>query len=119
MAGDAPVLNPLMVPPNIAVGDNTEIYCTIKRGSEPLRFKWLHNGVLVESHPKYKVMSTKTNSLFSIGKIQATDIGNFTCVAENDFGTDSKTENVYMEGKSKIKGYSCLCYFLGLRSQFL
>ena len=58
--------------------------------------------MLVDSHLKYKVTSTKTNSLFSIGEIQASDIGNFTCVAENDFGMDSKTENVYMEGKDKL-----------------
>lgn len=96
---EAPVLNPLLVPPNIAIGDNAEIYCTIKRGSPPIEFKWLRNGKDVQAYSKYKISSTKTSSHFSIGKIQASDIGNFTCVARNAFGEDSKTENVFMEGE--------------------
>lgn len=98
LANDSPVLNPLTVPPNIAIGDNTEIFCTIKRGSPPIEFQWLHNGQLVQSHSKYKILTTKTSSHFSIGEIQASDIGNFTCVAKNAYGMDSKTENVFMEG---------------------
>lgn len=99
LARDAPVLNSLLVPTNIAIGDNTEILCTIKRGTLPFDFRWLHNGKDVEKHPKYKTSSTQTSSHIIIGAIQASDIGNFTCVARNSFGEDSKTENVYMEGK--------------------
>lgn len=97
-ANDSPVLNPLFVPPNIAIGDITEISCTIKKGSMPIDFKWLHNGKDIQSHSKYKVTSIKTSSHFYIGEIQASDIGNFTCIASNAFGTDSKTESVFMEG---------------------
>lgn len=96
--GDAPVLNPLSVPPNISIGDITEIYCSIKRGSLPVTFKWLHNGKEVHAHSKYKITTSEINSHFFLGKIQASDIGNFTCIASNTFGTDSKTENVFMEG---------------------
>lgn len=99
LASDSPVLNPLFVPPNIAIGDITEIVCTIKKGTMPIEFKWLHNGKDVQAHSKYKVTSSKTSSHFYIGEIQASDIGNFTCIASNAFGADSKTENVFMEGK--------------------
>lgn len=93
------MLNPLLVPPNIAIGDITEISCTVKRGGQPITFKWLHNGKDIPGNSKYKIINLKTSSHFSIGEIQAVDIGNFTCVAHNAFGTDSKTENVFMEGK--------------------
>lgn len=98
-ANEPPVLNPLLIPPNIAIGDITEISCTVKRGSQPITFKWLHNGKDIRANTKYKTMNSKTSSHFSIGEIQAEDIGNFTCVAHNAFGTDSKTEIVFMEGK--------------------
>lgn len=103
LAGDPPILNPLIVPPNIAIGDNTEIFCSIKRGSPPFHFRWLHNGKEIQpSHLKYRVSSSKTSSHFHIGEIQAEDIGNFTCVVYNESGEDSKTEVVSMEGE----GYS-------------
>lgn len=98
-AGDPPLLNPLFVPPNIAIGDITEIVCTIKRGSQPIDFKWLHNGREIREHARYKVTTIKTSSHFYIGEIQGSDIGNFTCVANNAFGADSKTESVSMEGE--------------------
>lgn len=97
-ASDAPVLNPLLVPPNISIGDITAITCTIKRGSRPVNFKWLHNGQEVRMHSKYKITSSDATSQFFIGEIQASDIGNFTCIASNAYGTDSKTESVFMEG---------------------
>lgn len=64
-----------------------------------MEFKWLHSNKEIQSHAKYKITTFKTSSRFYIGEIQASDIGNFTCVASNAFGADSKTENVFMEGK--------------------
>lgn len=91
-------MKPLLVPANIEVGDITEIFCAIKRGNAPIEFKWLHNGKEIKSHTKYKITTSETSSHFLIGKMQALDIGNFTCIASNAFGMDSKTETVIVEG---------------------
>lgn len=99
LSTDAPILNSLYVPRNIAVGDMTEINCSIKRGTLPVQFKWFHNGKEIQSHSKYKITSSEVGSHFFIGKIQATDIGNFTCTASNAFGSDSATGSVTMEGE--------------------
>ncbi|XP_035214091.1 Down syndrome cell adhesion molecule-like protein Dscam2 [Stegodyphus dumicola] len=100
-AQEAPVLNPLQIPPNLSIGDNTELLCTLKRGSSPLIFSWLYNGINITSRKKYKVTTTETSSLLSIGKIQASDIGNYTCVASNRLGEDSGTVRVVIEGELK------------------
>lgn len=97
-AEDSPVLNPLVIPPSLALGDITELYCTVKRGTLPIDFKWMHNGKEVNSHHKYKISNSKTNTYFSIGEIQAFDIGNYTCIASNAYGQDSKTGSVIIEG---------------------
>lgn len=101
-AADTPILNPLSIPPNIAIGDLTEISCSIKRGSLPVKFKWMHNGLDIHSHSKYKISSSAASSQFFIGEIEASDIGNFTCIASNAYGSDSKTEVVFMEGEKKM-----------------
>ncbi|XP_035214084.1 titin-like [Stegodyphus dumicola] len=94
-----PVLNPMFVPPNLALGDITEMFCIIKRGSFPVTFKWYHNGVNLNGKQKYKIINSESSSHLSIGKIQASDIGNYTCVVTNRFGKDSGTVNVIIEGK--------------------
>lgn len=101
-ANDAPVLNTLFIPRNLAIGDITEIICTIKRGTLPVEFTWMHNGQEINSHPKYKITNSNRNSIFLIGAIQASDIGNFTCIVKNAYGSDSKTESLLMDGKIKI-----------------
>lgn len=111
-ANEAPILKPLLVPTNIEVGDVTEIYCIIKRGSPPMTFKWLHNGKEVNSHSKYKIITTGTTSHFYIGEIEPSDIGNFSCIAMNAFGTDTKMETVSMEGEFELKGKRYLCEVL-------
>ncbi|GBM66129.1 Down syndrome cell adhesion molecule [Araneus ventricosus] len=95
---DAPVLNPLLIPPNLALGDITEIACSIKRGSTPVTFKWFQNNVDVSNHPKYKISNIGSSSRFVIGEIRATDIGNYTCIVKNAYGQDEKTISLIIEG---------------------
>lgn len=112
------MLKPLLVPANLELGDVTEIYCIIKKGSPPVIFKWLHNGKEIISHSKYKINTAETSSRFYMGKIEASDIGNFTCIASNPFGMDSKSEMVSMEGgfivykRFKNRFKVCVFYFL-------
>ncbi|GIY51862.1 titin [Caerostris darwini] len=97
---EAPVLSPIFIPPNLAIGDMTEMSCTLKRGSLPIKFEWYHNSKLIQNHQKYKVSSSQIGSHFHIGKISASDIGNYTCKASNVYGEDSKTESVVIEGEA-------------------
>ncbi|GFS39582.1 titin [Trichonephila inaurata madagascariensis] len=96
-ANEPPVLNPMMIPPNLSIGDIAEISCSVKRGSFPVTFKWYHNGAEITSHYKYKASNSKSSSYFTIGEIEATDIGNYTCVSSNQYGEDSKTQNLLIE----------------------
>ncbi|GFS44506.1 titin [Nephila pilipes] len=96
-SNEPPVLNPMVIPPNLSIGDIAEIFCSVKRGNFPVTFKWYHNGVEVTSHYKYKALNSKSSSHFTIGEIEATDIGNYTCVSSNQYGEDSKTQNLLIE----------------------
>nr|XP_042899031.1 titin-like [Parasteatoda tepidariorum] len=117
---DAPVLSPLFIPPNLEIGDKTELSCTVKRGSEPISFSWLHNKIPIESHKKYKIFDRKSSSQLSVGQIQPSDVGNFTCIAMNRFGQDSITGNLIIEGNCKDvtesqKGKLCLAISMVIR----
>lgn len=87
-----------MVPSNPTLGDDTDILCKLRRGTRPIKFEWFHNEKQISVNSKSKVTTTERRSVFSMGNIQVTDIGNYTCVASNAFGRDSKTESVLIEG---------------------
>lgn len=113
-ADEKPVLNPMFVPPNLAIGDNIELSCIVKRGSYPVQIEWMHNFKKVTALQKYKVTLSESSSHLSIGKIQANDIGNYTCVASNRFGTDRETVVLTIEGKLFLSFafYICYCIFI-------
>lgn len=94
-----------MVPANPTLGDDADIVCKLRRGSGPVKFEWIHNGKQIPISRKSKVFTTERRSVFSMGNIQVTDIGNYTCVASNALGRDLKTESVLIEGISV-----CCCY---------
>ncbi|XP_071034672.1 cell adhesion molecule Dscam1 isoform X7 [Parasteatoda tepidariorum] len=94
---EAPFLNPMVIPPNLALGDMAELSCTIKRGSLPIKFEWFHNYNKVSENQNYKISSSKIGSQFLIEEIKAVDIGNYTCKASNLFGEDQKNEAVMIE----------------------
>ncbi|GFS44500.1 titin [Nephila pilipes] len=95
---DQPVLNPMYVPPNLAIGDNIELSCIVKRGSSPIQIEWLHNQKKISSLQKRKIINYESSSHLSIGKIEPGDIGNYTCVAKNRIGQDSNTVILIIEG---------------------
>lgn len=98
-SSEAPVLNPLHVPPNLSLGDITEIACSIKRGSTPVTFRWLQDGVDTSTHPKHRISNIGSSSRLVIGKINSNDIGNYTCIVTNLYGEDQKTIHLLIEGE--------------------
>lgn len=88
-----------MIPPNLSLGDITEILCTVKKGSFPMTYKWLYNDQEIGSHAKFKVTTIGRSSHLSVGKVEATDIGNYTCVVSNTYGQDTEMVQVILDGK--------------------
>lgn len=111
---EAPILNPILIPSNLAIGDMLELPCTIKRGKLPISFKWFYNNRQVTDHDKYKVSSSQIGSQLLIGEILPLDIGNYTCQATNSYGDDSKVVSVLIEGKKYAYLYMCFYFIQGL-----
>lgn len=96
-SAEAPVVNKLFVPSNLALNDILELLCTVKRGDPPLNFRWLHNGRDV-TQSKHRVTTLGSSSHLSIGKIETEDVGNYTCIVSNSMGSNEVTANIVIEG---------------------
>ncbi|KAH9380938.1 hypothetical protein HPB48_008401 [Haemaphysalis longicornis] len=102
----------VLIPSNLRRGDTAEIFCSLRRGSLPVVFQWLHNGrpimadkgagltgnaVHADREPFWKVENRDRRSELLIENIGARQIGNYTCIASNAAGKTSFTASLLVE----------------------
>lgn len=105
---EQPVLQkPLMIPPELRLGERADIICTLRRGDLPVTFKWYFNGREIRGEELGKVASYDVrSSVYLMDKLRAGNVGNYTCVVTNSAGSDTATGQLLVEGE-----YCCsLCY---------
>lgn len=106
VASDKPDLYPLMVPPNIGLGDPIDMICTLRKGSFPVTFTWFLNDKILIDNSNVKITHSSRKSDCSIEKLVPEYIGNYTCQAKNQYGVDNTSVLVYAEGEDNQIQYS-------------
>lgn len=96
----APVLHPLFIPPDLGLGDNLDITCSLKRGTLPVRFEWKINGESDTKISGIRINTSEKRSVCIINSIRSEHIGNYTCVVSNSVGfakveTELRVEGMY------------------------
>ncbi|CAG2107019.1 unnamed protein product [Medioppia subpectinata] len=78
---------------NQSIGSNFQMICTLEEGSYPVFFEWSKNGQTIKSSPdvNYKIDNFEMHSTFTIKSIDMSDVGNYTCVVSNEFGSNSRS----------------------------
>ncbi|KAH8020627.1 hypothetical protein HPB51_002576 [Rhipicephalus microplus] len=107
----------VLIPSNLRRGDTAEIFCSLRRGSLPVAFQWLHNGKPIRpnrvgaaettgtaqgsnsAEALWKVDHRDRRSELLIENIGARQIGNYTCIASNAAGKTSFTASLLVEGE--------------------
>lgn len=72
--------------------------CGVVRG-EAVSFFWSRNGNLIVNNERIRITNEPDGSLLTIRKATATDSGNYTCVAKNQFSETRVTTSLTVEGK--------------------
>lgn len=91
-------------------GGSAKILCSASSGDTPMHFLWtvddrLLTDVANGDHLKVQRLDELT-SLLSLTKASPEDAGNYTCVAQNEAGSASRTATLKVMGKIII--YACL-----------
>lgn len=82
-------------------GGSTKILCSVSSGDMPINFMWTKNGRLMNINKKnIKVQELdEFTSMFSLTRVSLEDAGNYSCIAQNDAGSDSHTAFLKVMGK--------------------
>ncbi|KAH7974619.1 hypothetical protein HPB49_017476 [Dermacentor silvarum] len=75
-----------------------------KATSGPYRIAWMKDGKDIDSDGRLSVFGqSKTSAVLRITGVQPEDVGNYTCVAKNSFGTDSFTDQLVIHVPPKLQ----------------
>lgn len=79
-------------------GETVSIQCTILKGDPPLNITWLLNGRLIDDDYGITIVGMKRFSTLNVDSVRDFHSGNYTCVAENDAGSDSFSTALNVNG---------------------
>lgn len=87
------------------IGRRVSFTCESYEGDD-VKFSWTRNGSVLRNSNGVVIASSVASSTLTILKAQATDAGQFTCIATNRVSEDRATASLAVEGE----------YFEGIQS---
>ncbi|KAH7974621.1 hypothetical protein HPB49_017478 [Dermacentor silvarum] len=101
-----PKVGELGFPSDVALGDEVIVPCVVKKGSAgPFVVEWFKGGEQLKNAAGRVTVSTpsKSSATLHIAGLRAEDVGNYTCVARNGFGSDSATAQLVVHASPKLQ----------------
>lgn len=77
------------------------ISCVSSKGNKPITFEWLKNGkILTKIENRLTIRNEDMFSVLEIRDLTLDDVGNYTCLAKNTFGSDQYTSSLVIRCES-------------------
>ncbi|XP_063059813.1 neuregulin 2a isoform X3 [Engraulis encrasicolus] len=92
----APKLKRMKSPVFVAEGKRHTLKCEAT-GSPTIHYRWYKDGDELTKSKEIKIKHGKRNSRVQINNARLEDSGNYTCVAENDYGRENGTSTVHVQ----------------------
>lgn len=89
----------------LSIGEDAAATCAVKKGTTgPFLLSWNKGGHEIENTDRITVAIKATSAMLSIDSLQVGDVGNYTCVAKNAFGSDTLTLSLLVSGEVCVVG---------------
>ena len=83
-------------------GELVTVPCAVATGDAPVTLRWLFNGQKITPRMRITVVPLGVkNVILSVGSVQASHVGQYTCIAENHAGTYKYSANMTVNGTSR------------------
>jgi hypothetical protein len=98
-SAESPVLAPLSVPRQLSEGQKLRLICNVLSGTLPVQFEWTKEDRSLASGSRTTIRRlTEEVSELETTNLKFEDIGNYSCLARNSFGSDVSTVNLQIKG---------------------
>ncbi|KAL3203339.1 hypothetical protein MRX96_041922 [Rhipicephalus microplus] len=116
---DAPLLQKFQFKEGLGVGDQTAVVCAVVGGSPPFTIRWSKDGRPIAADNEARSVKTLGEgvSTLSLRSISASDVGNYTCVAENAVGSAAVSAALLIQGIADIGEPPANLLLSGCRNQ--
>ena len=96
---DAPLLQELWMPKNLAENRTVKLNCNLIQGVQPLVFDWFLNDQKLEPNSRRRIVINEESSELVIKSLSVEEIGEIQCTVKNNFGQDSQKGFLLFNGK--------------------
>lgn len=80
-------------------GQVVTVPCAIVEGDQPLKLYWTLNGQAISPHSGISILDLgERGAILSIGSVQASHAGTYTCTAENFAGKNQLSADLVVNG---------------------
>ena len=93
---------------DVKQGDRVSALCALSEGSPPFRFLWRKDGEPLALDASKTVLTGADVSTVSFTGVRAEDTGNYSCLVENEFGSDQHTARLSVNCESRCEGEETL-----------
>lgn len=92
-----PVSSPVIMPISLTVTEGSDLYllCKVQQGTQPITFRWYHNGILIPSSTQEVTLLHGTHIVKAIEREQR---GRYYCEATNHASETKKSPPVTITG---------------------
>jgi len=99
-----PILSAGLTHKSQKIGSKFSMFCNLEEGSLPVFFEWSKNGQTLKGSPdvNYKIDNFESHSTLTIRNIDMKDVANYTCFVSNQFGSNSRSTLLSINGKSLL-----------------
>lgn len=96
-----PIIQDLLSSSKVIENESLFLSCQVKSGSnQPVQFKWDLNNREIKKDENIFIDNLSSISILNIKSMTLDLAGKFRCMVSNDYGSDSRTINLNLNGKS-------------------